>query len=189
MPAMPLPAADERESLLSFLAQQRYLIRVATHGLTDEQARATPARSALSVGGVVKHVTLVERTWADTIQRRPTRDPERYAASFTMLADESLPALLADNDLAAKETEAVIAGIADLGEPVPVPPGVPWYPQDLTAWSVRWVLLHLIEELSRHAGHADMIREALDGATAFPLLAAVEGWQPTPWLTPWSPGS
>ncbi len=52
---------------------------------------------------------------------------------------------------------------------------------DIDAWSVRWVLLHLIEETARHAGHADIIREAVDGATAFPLLSAAENWPATPW--------
>jgi hypothetical protein len=51
------------------------------------------------------------------------------------------------------------------------------------------VLLHVIEETARHAGHADIVREAIDGATAFPLLAAAEGWEPTPWLQPWAPPS
>jgi hypothetical protein len=54
---------------------------------------------------------------------------------------------------------------------------------------VRWVLLHLIQETARHAGHADVIRESLDGATAMPLLAAAEGWPATPWLQPWQPPS
>ena len=80
----------------------------------------------------------------------------------------------------AAETEAVIAAIPDLGQPVPVPKDVPWNPPDVDAWSVRWVLLHLIEETARHAGHADIVRESLDGATAFPLLAAAEGWPATP---------
>ena len=76
-----------------------------------------------------------------------------------------------------------------LGHPVPVPAGVPWFPQDVDAWSVRWVALHLIAETARHAGHADIVREAIDGATAFPLLAAAEGWPATPWLTPWEPAA
>jgi hypothetical protein len=66
-----------------------------------------------------------------------------------------------------------------------VPKGVPWFPSDVEAWSVRWVLLHLIEEVGRHAGHADIIRESVDGATAMPLMAAAEGWPATPWLQPW----
>ena len=70
----------------------------------------------------------------------------------------------------------------------PVPQGVPWYPDDLDAWSVRWVLMHLVSETARHAGHADIVREAVDGATAFPLMAAAEGWPATPWIQPWEPG-
>ena len=87
----------------------------------------------------------------------------------------------------AAETEEVIGGIDDLGQPVPVPRDAPWYPRDVEAWSVRWVLLHLIEETARHAGHADIVRESIDGATAYPLLAAAEGWPPTLWLRPWAP--
>jgi len=90
---------------------------------------------------------------------------------------------------AAAATDEVVAGIADLGRAVPVPQGVPWFPADVESWSVRWVLLHLIEETARHAGHADMVREAIDGATAFPLLAAVEGWPATPWIQPWEPAA
>jgi hypothetical protein len=52
-------------------------------------------------------------------------------------------------------------------------------------WSVRWVLLHLIQETARHAGHADIIRESIDGATALPLMAAVEGWPPRRTIRPW----
>ena len=82
---------------------------------------------------------------------------------------------------------AVIGGITDLGQAVPVPKGVPWYPDDIDAWSVRWVLLHLIEEIARHAGHADIVRESIDGATMYALMAAAEGWPATDWLTPWQP--
>jgi uncharacterized protein DUF664 len=189
MPSMPPPVADERSGLLAFLAQQRYTIRTAAYGLSDEQAAATPSSSALSVGGLIKHVALMERQWMATIQRRPAGEEsyQEYQDSFRMLPGETLAGLLANHELAAKETDAVIAGIDDLGEPVPVPKGVPWLPQDVDAWSVRWVLLHLIEEVARHAGHADLVREAVDGATAVPLLAAVEGWSATPWVQPWTP--
>ena len=78
------------------------------------------------------------------------------------------------------------ASIADLGWPVQIPHEVPWFPKDVDAWSLRWVLLHLIEETARHAGHADIIREAIDGATAFPLMAAVESWPANPWIKPWA---
>jgi len=70
---------------------------------------------------------------------------------------------------------------------VPVPKGVPWFPADVVAWSVRWVLLHVIEELARHAGHADIIREHLDGGTMHPIMAAAEHWPASPWIKPWTP--
>ncbi len=94
--------------------------------------------------------------------------------------------MIAAYDEVAAETAQVIAGIDDLGYPVPVPPA-PWNPKDVSEWSVRWVLLHLIEETDRHAGHADIIRQTIDGATFYPLLAASEGWPESPWLTPWRP--
>lgn len=73
--------------------------------------------------------------------------------------------------VATQGTREVVGAISDLGRPVPVPKGVPWFPDDLDEWSVRWVLLHLIEETARHAGHADIIRESVDGATSGPLIA------------------
>jgi uncharacterized damage-inducible protein DinB len=182
------PVADEREGLLAYLAQQRHVLRVAAHGLTDDQARATPSASPLSVGGLVKHVATVERSWINTVLRRPDESSAGdYEANFHLGPDETLASALDLYDQVAKETEAVIAEIPDLGQPVPVPKGVPWYPDDVEAWSVRWVLLHLIEETARHAGHADIVRESVDGATAFPLMAAAEGWPASPWLQPWEP--
>ncbi len=77
----------------------------------------------------------------------------------------------------------------ELDQLVPVPKGVPWFPDDVEAWSVRWVLLHVIEETARHAGHADISRESIDGATMYELMAGAEGWPATDWLKPWEPSS
>jgi uncharacterized damage-inducible protein DinB len=186
MPGNVRPVADERDGLLSFLAQQRDALRIAAHGLTEEQLRATPTASTLSVGGLIKHAATTERGWIDTVlgRSRPM-SAEGYGADFRMTPDETIADLLASYDAVAKETEEVIAGIADLDQPVPVPRDQPWFPQDVQAWSVRWVLLHLIEETARHAGHADIVRECLDGATAVPLMAAVEGWPAAWWVQPW----
>jgi hypothetical protein len=191
MPGNAAPVADEREGLLSFLAQQRYVLRLAAHGLTDDQIRAVPTVSALSVGGLIKHATSVERSWMDMVTQRPRNSEAEsdYDRGFTVGPDETLAGLLDDYERAAAETVAVIDGIADLGRPVPVPKGVPWFPDDIDAWSVRWVLLHLITETARHAGHADIVREGIDGASAFPLMAAAEGWPETPWMQPWKPGA
>ena len=190
MPGQAPFHTDEHDLLLGYVAQQREVLRLTAYGLTDDQARvAALPPSPLSVGGLIKHVTFVEQNWVDMILERPrpaTADDD-YADAFTMRADETLDDLLAASTAVGEETERVVRAIPDLGRRVPVPQGVPWYPQDLDAWSVRWVLMHLVSETARHAGHADMIREAVDGATAFPLMAAAEGWPATPWMQPWEP--
>jgi uncharacterized damage-inducible protein DinB len=179
------PVADEREGLLAYLRQQRYVLRLASYGLSDDQARTVPGPGSLSVGGLVKHVATTERGWIDIIFERRNNSTEDYEANFRLGPNETLVSVLDLYDEVARETEAAIASIADLGQAVPVPKGVPWFPSDVDAWSVRWVLLHLIEETARHAGHADIVRESVDGATAFPLMAAAEGWPASPWMTPW----
>ncbi|WP_405015026.1 DinB family protein [Kitasatospora sp. NBC_01539] len=182
------PVADERTALTTYLAHQRRLLRVAAHGLTDEQARSAPSVSELSIGGLIKHAARCEAFWTGLILREqggPQRtsdesDPEE----FRLGPDETLAGVLAEHAEAAARIDAVIAAIPDLGHPVPVPKGVPWIPAEVEEWSVRWVILHLIEEISRHGGHADIIRECIDGATQYPLLAAAEEW-PDPWFQPW----
>jgi len=189
MPGNVPPVADERRGLLGFLAQQRYVLRLTAYGLTDEQARETPTVSDLSVGGLVNHATTVERYWMDIVeeQAQPFDPNADWGENFRIGPDQTLSEVLDAYDHAARHTEAIVAGVEDLGRPVPVPKGVPWFPADVDAWSVRWVLLHLIQETARHAGHADIIRESIDGATAFPLMAAVEHWPPSPWMQPWTP--
>ncbi|WP_197321445.1 DinB family protein [Saccharomonospora sp. NB11] len=184
MPGLIGPVADEREGLLDYLAQQRYVLCLAAYGLTDQQIRETPTVSALSVGGILKHVCRTERVWIDLVCGLGPTDP---GDDLRLAPDETLADLIAEYERVATRTEEVVEGIEDLGEPVPVPRDVPWFPADVEAWSVRWVLLHLIEETARHAGHADILRESIDGATALPLMAAAEGWPDTPWLRPWRP--
>jgi uncharacterized damage-inducible protein DinB len=191
MPGQAPALTDERELLLAYTAQQRDGIRFAAYGLTDEQARLTPTAGALSIGGLVKHVTEMERSWMDNVLQRSRRGSVEDAAAsygdgFRMRDDETLAELLADLDTAAKETEDIARSL-DLDHPVPVPKGVPWFPDDVEAWSLRWVLLHLVEEIARHAGHADIVRESIDGATMYELMAGAEGWPATEWLTPWRP--
>lgn len=185
MPGQAPALTDERSLLLAYIAQQRDGIRNAAYGLTDEQARLTPTAGALSVGGLVKHVAQMERQWVAMAAQREV-PPADYEQGFTLQADELLADVLSDLEAAGRETEATVADV-DLDRPVPVPQGVPWFPDDVDAWSVRWVLLHLIEELGRHAGHADIVRESIDGATTYELMAAAEGWPATDWLQPWAP--
>lgn len=196
MPALAPPVADERDGLCQYLAYLQSAYVAVTYGLTEEQARATPSASALSLGGLLKHATGVQRGWMQRVAAAPgTPVPddrpmeerqEEFANEFTMRDDETLPGLLAV--FAEQNAETLrLARSADLDESVPVPRDAPWFPRDVEAWSVRWVLLHLINELARHAGQADIIRESIDGATMYELIAGQEHWEPQPWLTPWQP--
>jgi len=185
MPAHVPPVTDERSALLEFLHHQRELARVTAFGLTDAEAAATPSASALSVGGIIKHLAQVERSWMDIVRSTPRMEPADYMEGFRFSPGDSLVKVLGDYAAAAQETEKLVADIDDLGEPVPVPRGVPWFSTEVDAWSVRWVLLHLIEETARHAGHADVLRESIDGATSISLLAAAEQWPANGFVQPW----
>jgi len=188
MPGQVGAIADEREGLLAYLAQMRHVIRLTAYGLTPEQLRAAPTASELTVGGLIKHCAATEEGWIDTVRREPRElDYQAYADNYVLKDDETIDDVFANYDRVAAKTEKAIGEIADLGQDVPIDHSVPWNPKDLDNWSVRWVLLHLIEETARHAGHADIIRESLDGGTAYPLMAAAEGWPESPWLKPWKP--
>ena len=86
MPGQVPPVNDERDGLLGYLAQQRDALRIAAFGLTDEQARATPSASSLSVGGLIKHVASTERGWIDMVLQRQAasrdNDQDDYEANF-----------------------------------------------------------------------------------------------------------
>jgi len=197
MPGVPAPVTDERDGLRAFVAQQHDVLRIAAHGLTDEQAATAASVSSLSIATLLKHVTSMEETWmarADAAPERWQHDlrpmeerAAQHASDFTVLPGETLASILERYDERCRRTDETIAGL-DLDTPVPVP-SAPWFPEGSPDWSVRWVLLHLIEEIARHAGHADIIRESIDGATGFALMAAVEGWPETPWLKPWRPAA
>ena len=158
MPYFAGPVADERDALLTFLAVPRAALRAAVFGLTDEQARSRPAVSALCLGGLVKHAARTERRWVAGIAGQPL--PGLWPIEDS-LADFQLTGYYAET---AEFTARIVTAVGDLGQPSAVNP----------EQSVRWVLFHLIQETSRHAGHADIIREALDGRRGGQLLDAYE---------------
>ncbi len=163
-----------REELLEVLAQQRAGLRNAVRGLTETQAAAQPTASSLCAGGLIKHVARTERGWISVrLAGRPDPDPpspEHWDAEFRLGTGENLPSALALYDEVARETEEIVRALPDLDYAVKLPEA-PWFPPNAT-WTARRILLHLIAETARHAGHADIIRESLDGATAYELLAS-----------------
>ena len=162
------PVADERDGLLTFLSQQRDAVRAAVVGLTDAQARLTPTASTLSLGGLIKHCARTDRRWVVAgIAGQPLPGlwpPEDWPADFRLEPDETLAGVLGYYAETAELTERIVAAAADLGVASANDERV----------SVRWVLLHLIKETARHAGHADIIRESIDGQRAGQLDEAYE---------------
>jgi Protein of unknown function (DUF664) len=184
MPGLVPPVVDERACLLSYLGQQRDGIRYATHGLSEAQAMARPSVSELSLGGLVKHAALVEQAWVGFLEDGDSSvflPQDDSADGFRLVSGESLADVLTFSADVAAHTEKLVSALPDLSAPLPATqPGAPWIPAGLV-WTPRWVLLHLIEETARHAGHADIVRESLDGATCWTLMAAAEGWPAQPW--------
>jgi len=178
MPAIVRSVGDERDALRAFLTHERHVLVIAAHGLTDHEAWSTPTASALSIAGLLVHMTSTERTWASMVAGTQASDGSA--------PDTTLEHVVAAYERATADTDAVIAEVDDLDRAVTLPEDTRWAPPG-TEWSVRWVLLHLIQETARHAGHADIIRETIDGATALPLMAAAEHWPPRRTIQPWTP--
>jgi len=160
METFAAPAPDERSQLVAYLEVQRRSLRAALGGLTEEQARSTPTASSMSLAALLKHVVATERRWVvASIAGRPEGlwPVEDWDAEWRLQPEDTVPRLLADLAAVGEETAEVVAGVPDLDAVCPL--------DSEDDVSVRWVLLHVLEELARHAGHADLIRESIDGAT------------------------
>jgi hypothetical protein len=158
----------ERRDLLSTLTKHRGFLVHTLRGLSDADAGRCSTVSELSVGGIVKHVTQTESMWIDFVQRGGAAfpawdDPGAFQAridAFTMLPGDTVASVLDAYAQTAARTDALIASIPSLDASQPLPEA-PWF--EPGEWSARRVVLHLIAETAQHAGHADIIREAIDG--------------------------
>lgn len=159
----------ERADLLETLAKHRYFLRYTVRDLTDEQAGQCATVSELCLGGLIKHVTFTERQWINFILDGPSAvgpwdegSVDDRSEEFSMLAEETLAGLLDEYEQVARQTDELVATLPDLDVSHPLPEA-PWF-EPGARWSARRVLLHVIAETAQHAGHADIIRESLDGA-------------------------
>lgn len=176
---------DERTDLLTELATARAALTKTTSGLSDEQAAKSPTVSTLCLGGLVKHVASMEEgwlrfvvdgpsamshelpegvTWADIMAGTAREIPQwmiDHENGFRVLPGETLAGILEQYEHIAAETEKIIASVPDLSATHPLPPA-PWGGPGGER-SIRQVLLHVIAETAQHAGHADLLRESLDG--------------------------
>ncbi|WFE52480.1 DinB family protein [Micromonospora sp. WMMD1155] len=150
---------DERAVLESFLDLHRGVLLRKLRGLSDADAGRRLVPSATTLAGLVKHLTLVERNWFPTLLAPEPGDvyltsEEDAVASFVLGEQETVAALVEAYERACARSRAVAASF-DLDHVVPHP--------QLGQVSLRWILVHMIEETARHAGHADILRELTDG--------------------------
>lgn len=171
------PTDGERADILEALRQHRALFLRTVEGLTDEQARARPTVSQLSLGGLVKHVSATEADWARFVLEGPAPEPEidwehidwsnppaavvEYQQQFELADDETLAGVVAAYAEVAAATDALV-GSVDLDHAQPLPPA-PWFAPGATR-TARRTFLHVVAETAQHAGHADILRESIDGA-------------------------
>ena len=155
----------ERADLIESLRRHRGFLRFTVQNLTDEQAKKRPTVSALNLAGLIKHVSATEAGWvrfaeggAEAMNRN--WGPDTYSRHWHLHEGETLAGVLAEYEEVAAHTDEVVATI-DLDSDHSLP-DAPWF-QAGARWSARRVFLHVIAETSQHAGHADILRESLDG--------------------------
>lgn len=182
----PLSTPDaERADLLARLAAARSALTTTVRGLSDEQAGQQPTISALCLGGLIKHVASIEEGWLrfavdgpsamrydlpdgvtwDDLAAGTAREYPQWAIDhqndFRMLPGDTLAGIVARYDEVAARSEEIVASVPDLSATHPLPEA-PWHEPGAVR-SVRGVLMHVIAETAQHAGHADILRETLDG--------------------------
>jgi uncharacterized damage-inducible protein DinB len=163
----PEPQSDERTMLVEFLEFYRATLLVKAAGLNDEQARtASVEPSILSITGLVRHMAAVERIWFQ-IRFRGDDIPRLYWPDGDPDGDMRVAGVTLADALTVWEREVALSrevlADADLDDIMAVPVLIEGEPE----WraSMRWILIHMIEEYARHAGHLDFLRERIDGVT------------------------
>jgi Protein of unknown function (DUF664) len=158
---------NERDDLLESLATHRSFLIRTVQGLTDDQARLRTTVSELTLGGLIKHVALTEKGWADFIVDGPStmemteNSYAEHADGFVLREDETLAGVLADYEKIAQRTDELVRTLPDLDASHPLPEA-PWFAPGARR-SARRVFVHIVGETAQHAGHADILREAIDG--------------------------
>jgi uncharacterized damage-inducible protein DinB len=156
----------ERADILESLATHRNFLRFTVRGLTDDQATQRPTASQLTLAGLIKHVAGTEAAWVRFIEGGPEAmssdwSPEAWAREWRLEPGQTLASVLEDYTAVAAHTDELVATLPDLDASHPLP-AAPWFPPGARR-SARRVFLHIIAETAQHAGHADILRESIDG--------------------------
>ena len=161
----------EREDLLETIRRHRWFLAYTMQGLTDEQAATRTTASELTLSGILHHVAEAEADWADFIVNGPDAmtaemarwmDPATdHSVRWRLRDGQTLAEALAEYAAVAERTDELIRTLPSLDAEHPLPIA-PWFEAD-GRWSARRVILQLIAEIAQHSGHADIIRESIDG--------------------------
>jgi uncharacterized damage-inducible protein DinB len=156
----------ERADLVQTLDRHRGFFRHTVRGLTDEQATQRTTASELTLAGLIKHVAHTEEKWANFAQRGAEAfdfgnwSVEAWKAEWSLQPGETLASVLAEYEEIARRTDELVATL-DLDAAYGLPEA-PWFEKG-AVWSVRRTVLHILAETAQHAGHADILRESIDG--------------------------
>jgi hypothetical protein len=157
--------ADERTTLETFLDHYRAVLVAKVRGVSDAGARRRLVPSATTLAGLLKHLQRVEASWfLHRLDQQPAEAVPQLAwladddrdGDFRLGPDDTVAALVAGYEAQCERSRETAARY-DLDQVVPHP--------RLGAVSLRWIYVHMIDETARHAGHADILRELLDGST------------------------
>ncbi|MFD4369751.1 DinB family protein [Rhodococcus sp. NPDC058521] len=168
----------ERADILAILEDQRHNFLITLRGLDQEKALARTTVSELTLGGLVKHLTEVEGDWITTVlepDENAVFDMDTAVDTFHLVDGELFSEQVKKYEAMAARTREAIASLDDLDVLVPLPIA-PWSPER-EWWTARKILLHIIRETSQHSGHADIIRESLDGANTTMQMGADAGME------------
>ncbi|GEE03989.1 hypothetical protein nbrc107696_44350 [Gordonia spumicola] len=189
-------AHDEITSLVNYIDQQLEAIRAAALGLTEEQAWATPCRSALSVAGIIKHAEYGMRGGVGRLTKGPgafALDEAGFAAylgSFAAAEGETAAAVIARFDATRAEFLDIVRSVDPDADSIE--PAAPWDGVlDDRPIKLRYYLMHQVEEYARHAGHADIVREQIDGQPVPGLVLSLLGAPANDFFAPYeaAPGT
>ncbi|WP_439030990.1 DinB family protein [Gordonia terrae] len=174
---LSVEVTGEKKELLTLLQDQRNMLKITARNLSDDDARKQSTVSTLTIGALIKHLAHGEQNAARIIIERDENaefDMSQALTEYEMCDDETLAGWLDAYDRAAAELDRVIADAASLDELIPQPTA-PWAPE--REWSsIRTMMLHLLRETAHHSGHADIIREALDGQNTMGAISEGQDW-------------
>jgi hypothetical protein len=154
--------ADEKDMLSGWLDFHRATVLMKLDGLSEDEVRTVLVPSGTNLLGMVKHLTFAEDYWFSQIFAGAAIDLPRVLPGDSIPADVPTPAVVASYEAACERSRAVVAA-ADLDDRARGT--VTNRRGPATMFNLRWIVTHMIEEIARHNGHADVLRELIDGAT------------------------